>query len=62
MLIQINMQNRDEVVEALDEEEEDEAEDVANRDLTNPLWSATLVINSDISAGNVQTKERRPTM
>jgi len=56
------MQNRDEVVEALDEEEEDEVEDVADRDLTNPLWSATLVINSDISAGNVQTKERRPTM
>ena len=37
LLIQINMQNRDEVVEALDDAEGDEVEDVADKDLTNPL-------------------------
>lgn len=52
------MQKEVEVVEVLDDEDENEAD----KDLTNPQWSARTVINSGILDGNVRTKGRRPTM
>ena len=43
----LNMYRGVEVVEVLDDEDE------ADKDLTNPQWSALIVINSGILDGNV---------
>jgi len=57
-LVEINLQNEDKVIEDLDDKEEDETGDTIDKDLTNSLWSAIVVINSDISDRNVQANKK----
>lgn len=49
----LNMHREDKVMEVLDDEDEDEAD----KDLTNPQWSAIIVINLGISSGMFKPKE-----
>ena len=56
--MKINLEERVEVVEVLDEKERDEAD----KALTRPQWNVITIISFGIFNGNVQARRRKPTM
>ena len=56
--MKINLEERVEVVEVLDEKERDKAD----KALARPQWNVINIISLGIFNGNVQARRRKPTM